>query len=136
GAKNYSKRLGLKQVCELGDIAMFQRNSLRNSSFARGTLGEFQHRLGGIEQRHVKTKLRQAHRDRAGTAPNIQSAQRLCVPLEKVLQVGKREIEAQSALGRLEVGGVFGCAGLEPFEVVVGIGIGGHFSSRATDVLH
>jgi hypothetical protein len=48
---------------------------------------------------------------------------------QKILQVGKGEIEAQSALGRLEVGGVLRCAGLEPFEVVIGIGIGigGHF---------
>ncbi len=71
----------------------------------------------------MKAKSRQAHRDGAGTAPKIESVQRPCGLREKVLQVGKGEIEAQSALGRLEVGGVLRCAGPEPFEVV----IGGHF---------
>ncbi len=75
----------------------------------------------------MKTKSRQAHRDGAGTAPKIQSAQRPCGLRQKVLQVGKGEIEAQSALGRLEVGGILRCAGLEPFAVV----IGGHFLHAA-----
>src|SRR5437879_4683417 len=71
----------------------------------------------------MKAKSRQAHRDRAGTAPKIQSVQRPCGLRQNVLQVGKGEIEAQSALGRLEIAGVLRCAGPEPFEVV----IGGHF---------
>src|SRR5437016_2684700 len=71
----------------------------------------------------MKAKSRQAHRDGAGTAPKIQSLQRPCGLRQKVMQVGKGEIEAQSALGRLEVAGVLRCAGPEPFEVV----IGGHF---------
>src|SRR5882724_3241875 len=68
----------------------------------------------------MKAKSRQAHRDGAGTAPKIQSVQRPCGLREKVQQVGKGEIEAQPALGRLEVSGVLRCAGLEPFEVVIG----------------
>src|SRR6266853_457857 len=71
----------------------------------------------------MKAKSRQAHREGAGTGPKIQSVQRSCGLRQKVLQVGKGEIEAQPALGRLEVGGILRCAGLEPFEVV----IGGHF---------
>src|SRR5439155_20110946 len=71
----------------------------------------------------MKAKSRQAHRDGAGTAPKIQSLQRPCGLRQKVLQVGKGEIEAQSALGRVEIAGVLRCAGPEPFEVV----IGGHF---------
>jgi hypothetical protein len=43
-AKNYIKRLGVEQVCALGGIAVFQRNSPRNSCFPRGTLREIQHR--------------------------------------------------------------------------------------------
>src|SRR5438132_5178932 len=70
-AKNYIKRPGVAQVCELGGIAVFQRNPLRNSSFPHGTLREIQHWYRGIQQRDVKTKSRQAHRDGAGTAPKI-----------------------------------------------------------------
>src|SRR6266478_6204459 len=71
----------------------------------------------------MKAKSRQAHRDGAGTAPEIQSVQRPYGLRQKVLQVGKGEIEAQSAFGRFEVGGIPRGAGPEPFEVV----IGGHF---------
>ena len=52
----------------------------------------------------MKTKSRQPHPESAGTAPKIQSVQRLCGLRQKFLQVGKGEIEAQPALGRLEVG--------------------------------
>jgi hypothetical protein len=71
----------------------------------------------------MEAKSRQAHRDGASTATKIQSVQRPCGLRQKILQVGKGEIEAQSALGRLEVGGVLRCAGLEAFEV----GVGGRF---------
>src|SRR6266568_4689891 len=71
----------------------------------------------------MKAKPCQAHGNGTGTAPKIQSVQRPCGLREKVLQVGKGEIEAQSALGRIEVSGILLCAGPEPFEVV----IGGHF---------
>src|SRR5437667_4070638 len=71
----------------------------------------------------MKAKPGQAHGNGTGTAPKIQSVQRPCGLREKVLQVGKCEIEAQSALGRIEVSGILLCAGPEPFEVV----IGGHF---------
>src|SRR5438132_6757717 len=71
----------------------------------------------------MKAKPCQAKGNGTGTAPKIQSVQRPCGLREKVLQVGKGEVEAQLALGRLEVGGVLRCAGPEPFEVV----IGGHF---------
>ncbi len=70
-AKNYIKRPGVEQVCELGGIAVFQRNPLRNSGFPRGRLREIQHWYRRIQQRDVKTKSRQAHRDGAGTAPKI-----------------------------------------------------------------
>jgi len=43
-AKNYIKRPGVEQVCQLRGIAVFQRNSLRNSCFPRGTDREIQHR--------------------------------------------------------------------------------------------
>jgi hypothetical protein len=41
---------------------------------------------------------------------------------QKLWQVGKCEIETQSALGRLEIGGVLRCAGAKPLEVVIGCG--------------
>src|SRR5258707_6585880 len=70
-AKNYIERLGVEQGFELGGIAVFQRNPLRNSCFPRGTLREIQHWYRRIQQRDVNTKSRQAYRDGAGTAPKI-----------------------------------------------------------------
>jgi hypothetical protein len=127
-AKNYIKRLGGEQVRDLRGIAVFQRNPLCNSGFPRGTLREIQHGYRTIQQRDMKAKSRQAHRQGAGTAPQIQSAQRPRGLGEKVLQIGQGEVEAQLALGRLKVGGVLRCAGPEPFAVV----IGGHFLHGAT----
>src|SRR5580765_2026812 len=68
----------------------------------------------------MKAKSRQAHPDGASTAPKIQRAQRPWTLRQKLPQVGKGEIEAQSPLGRLKVGGILRCAGLEAFEVSVG----------------
>src|SRR5580698_10713578 len=69
----------------------------------------------------MKAKLRQTQRHSAGPAPYIQSAQRPSALRQKLLQVGKREIEAQSAFGRLEVGGVFVRAAQEAFGVETGV---------------
>src|SRR5690349_4278045 len=121
--QNYIERRSVKQGCQLRSVPMLQYDFIRNSRFLCCAFRYIQHRWRRIQQRDVKTKSRQAHRDGAGTAPEIQSVQRPCGLREKVLQVGKGEIEAQPALGRLEVGGILRCAGPEAFEV----GIGSHF---------
>ena len=115
-AKNYIKRLGGKQVCELGSIAVFQLDPLLTPASCAARSAKSSIGTGLIEQGDLKTKSRQTHRDSAGTAPNIQSEQRPCRLREKILQIGQGEVEAQSALGRLEVGGVLRCASPEPFE--------------------
>src|SRR5258708_4937306 len=71
----------------------------------------------------MMAESRQAKRQGAGPAPNIQRMQRPCGLWQKLLQVGKGEIQAQPSFGSLEVGGILRSAGLEPFDVV----IGGHF---------
>jgi hypothetical protein len=63
----------VEQVSELGGIAMFACDQLRNSHFPRSTLRQIKHQPGGIEQRHVMAKFRQAHRTGPGSGPNIQS---------------------------------------------------------------
>src|SRR5579863_3607014 len=64
----------------------------------------------------------QAHCRHPGAAPNIQSAQRSCGLRQKLLQVRKREVEAQPAFWRVEVGGILLRAALKTFV----IGLGGH----------
>ena len=70
----------------------------------------------------MNPKSRQTHRNGAGTTPDVQGAQRPCALRQKLLQVGKREIDAQPAFGGLEIGGVSRCAGLEAFV----LGVAGH----------
>src|SRR5215831_15699738 len=103
-------------------VTQFQCDLLRDSSFLRGAACEIQHRLRGIQQGDPKAKPREAQRNRAGTAPEIKRVRRLSDSRQRLLQVGKRQIDAQPALGRLEIGGVLICLALEAFD----LGIGAH----------
>jgi hypothetical protein len=58
----------------------------------------------------VQTKSCKAHGNSTRTAPNIESEQKACGLWEKVLQVGQREVEVQSALRCLKISGILRCA--------------------------
>jgi hypothetical protein len=112
--KNYVELFSGKQISDLSSVAVLQLNPFRDSSFPRGAPGEIQHLQRRIETRDVKAKSRQPHGHSAGAAPEIQSAQSRHRLREKLPQVGEGKIQAQSAFGCLQIGGVFICA-LEAF---------------------
>src|SRR5215468_9533509 len=68
----------------------------------------------------MHAKSRQAYCCSARSSPKVQCVQRPRSPREKVLQVGKGEIEAEPAIGRLEIGGVFRCTCSEKLEILRG----------------
>jgi hypothetical protein len=116
----------MEQACELGGIAVFQRNPLCNSCFPRCTHREIQHWYRRIQQRDVKTKSRQANGRGPCAASEIQRTQRVFGPGrrgKKILQIGKGQVGAQPSLGRAdEVRGILVGAALKAFAV----GFGSH----------
>src|SRR5262245_30019114 len=119
-AKNQIERCGTEQRCQLFSVTMVQRNHLRNSGFMRGTCCEFQHLCGFVQQRDMKTEMRQTYRHGPGSTANIQYAQRLFGWRQKRLQVGKCKIEAQPALESFKVCGVLRGSSLEAFAISLG----------------
>ena len=101
---------------------MPQRNLLRNAGLLCNPFCQIEHGWRCIQQSDMNSKPRQTHRERTCTAPEIQSLQRLCGLRENLLEVGKGEIDTESALRRLQVGSVLFCLPLKPLSV----GVVGH----------
>src|SRR5882724_6646969 len=95
---------------------------MRDSCFPRCTHGEMQHWTDASS--NVTWRPSRARRTAIAPVPHPRSsASNDLWPAGERPTNWQSEVDAQSALGRLEVGGVLRCAGTEPLEVV----IGGHF---------
>src|SRR5215831_12749694 len=101
---------------------MFQCNPICNSCFLCGAFCQIEHREGCVEQSNVNTKPRDTNSQGTCTAPEIQSVQSLGGFRKSFPQIGKGQINTQSALGSFQVGSVFFRSPLKSF----GVGIAGH----------
>ena len=104
-AENDIERRSRKQVRQFGSVAAPESDFAQYSCFLCGASRYIEHRLGRIESSDGKAKLCQANCRSSRATAYVQRMHRL-VRLrwrKKILQVGKREVCAQSALEGLEV---------------------------------
>jgi len=87
----------------------------RAARIAKSSIGTDTH-----QQRDVETKSRKAHRHDAGTTQDLARANAVW-PAGESPANRQKQVEAQSALRRLEAGGVLRRAGTEPLEVTFAV---------------